>query len=141
MKKQLAAALSCAILMAACGGSGDQKPAETPKDTTASATTTKPAGSGDAASDKALDLIAASDCTTCHKLHKSESGGASIGPAYDEVAAKYSPAADTTVDRLVKKVISGGSGVWGTVPMTPHPALKADDVKTIVTYVLSLKQS
>jgi cytochrome c len=138
MKKQLVAALSCAILMAACGGSGDQK-ASDKKDTTASTTT--PAGGGNAASDKALDLIGASDCTTCHKLHKTESGGASIGPAYDEVAAKYNPAADTTVDRLVKKVISGGSGVWGTVPMTPHPALKADDVKTIVSYILTLKQS
>lgn len=138
MTKQLVAALSCAMLMAACGGSGDKK-AET-KDTTASATTTPAAGSsGNAAADKALDLIGASDCTTCHSLKKG--GTAVIGPAYSDVAAKYAPAADSTVDRLVKKVISGGSGIWGTVPMTPHPALKPEDVKTMVTYILSLKQS
>ena len=65
--------------------------------------------------------------------------GATIGPAYSDVAAKYSPAADTTVNRLVKKIITGGSGIWGTVPMTPHPALKEEDVKTIVTYILTLK--
>jgi cytochrome c len=55
------------------------------------------------------------------------------------VAAKYSPAADTTVDRIVNKIIAGGSGVWGTVPMTPHPALPPADVKVMVTYILSLK--
>ena len=139
MTKQLVSALSCAMLMAACGGSGDKK-AE-PKDTTASATTTPAtASSGNAEADKALDLIGASDCTTCHRLNKN-AGGASIGPAYSDVAAKYAPAADSTVERLVKKVISGGSGIWGTVPMTPHPALKPEDVKTMVTYILSLKQS
>jgi len=91
-----------------------------------------------AASDKGLELIGASDCTTCHRLHK-ESAGASIGPAYSEVAAKYAPAADTTVDRLVHKIISGGAGVWGAVPMTPHPALAPADVKEMVTYIMTLK--
>jgi len=90
------------------------------------------------ASDKGLELIGASDCTTCHRLHK-EAAGASIGPSYSEVAAKYSPAADTTVDRLVQKIIKGGTGVWGAVPMTPHPALAPADVKVMVTYILSLK--
>lgn len=137
MTKQLVAALSCAILMASCGGSGDKTAT---KDTTASTTpaTTTPAG-GNTASDKALDLIGGSDCTTCHRLHKAQ-GGSSIGPAYDEVAAKYTNAQDTTVDRLVKKIISGGSGIWGSVPMTPHQALKPEDVKTMVTYILTLKQ-
>ena len=91
-----------------------------------------------AADSKGLELIGSSDCTTCHRLHK-EAAGASIGPSYSEVAAKYSPAADTTVDRLVHKIIAGGSGVWGTVPMTPHPALPPADVKEMVTYILSLK--
>jgi len=91
-----------------------------------------------AASDKGLELIGASDCTTCHRLHKA-SAGASIGPSYSEVAAKYAPAADTTIDRLVHKVISGGAGVWGVIPMTPHPALAPADVKEMVTYILTLK--
>ena len=133
--KQLVAVLSSVLLLSACGNNNDTK--TPPADTTAAAPATTPAST---ASDKGLDLIAASDCTTCHKLNKEASSGASIGPAYSEVAAKYSPAADTTVDRLVKKVISGGSGVWGTVPMTPHPALTPADVKTMVTYILSLKK-
>ena len=91
-----------------------------------------------AASEKGLELIGASDCTTCHRLHKTDPG-ANIGPYYAQVAAKYSPAADTTVDRLVQKIIAGGNGVWGAVPMTPHPALVPADVKVMVTYILSLK--
>jgi|ERR1700692_3158518 cytochrome c len=91
-----------------------------------------------AASEQGLELIGASDCTTCHRLHKTDPG-ANIGPYYGQVAAKYSPAADTTVDRLVHKIISGGNGVWGAVPMTPHPALSPADVKIMVTYILSLK--
>ncbi|HXB05590.1 MAG TPA: c-type cytochrome [Puia sp.] len=138
MTKQLVAALSCAILMAACGGSGDKKASDT-KDSTASPAAPANPATTNAAADKALDLIGASDCTTCHRLNKN-TGGSTIGPAYSDVAAKYSPAADTTVDRLVKKVISGGSGIWGAVPMTPHPALNPADVKTMVTYILTLKQ-
>jgi cytochrome c len=91
-----------------------------------------------ATDEKGLELIGASDCTTCHRLHK-EAAGASIGPSYSEVAAKYAPAADTTVNRIVSKIISGGSGVWGAVPMTPHPALTPADVKVMVNYILSLK--
>lgn len=134
MSKKLALVLSGALLMAACGNSGETKTAEN-KDTAASAPAA-PAAS--ATSDKALELIGASDCTTCHTLHKGT--GSTIGPAYEDVAAKYSPAADSTINRLVKKVINGGSGVWGTTPMTPHPALKEDDVRTMVTYILSLKK-
>jgi cytochrome c len=137
MNRQLVAAFSFTILLAACGGSNDKQASQS-KDTAAATTTPATTSTGNAAADKALDLIGASDCTTCHRLHKSESG-ATIGPAYSDVAAKYNPAADTTVDRIVKKIISGGSGVWGTVPMTPHPALKAEDVKTMVTYILSIK--
>lgn len=125
-----------ALVFTACGNGGNKTAS---KDSTASAGTSAPAATSSAADDKAIDLIAGSDCTTCHRLHQAESGS-SIGPAYDLVASKYSPAADTTVDRLVKKVISGGSGIWGTTPMTPHPQLKPDDVKTMVTYILSLKK-
>jgi cytochrome c len=134
MSKKLAFVLSGAILMAACGNSGETKTADN-KDTTAS---TAPAAT--ASSDKGLELIGASDCTTCHRLHQADKSGASIGPAYDQVANKYSPAADTTVTRLVNKIISGGSGVWGTIPMTPHAALNTDDVKTMVNYILALKK-
>jgi cytochrome c len=121
--------LSLGLLIAACGNGGGAGSAAT-KDTAAAAAS--------AANDKALAMIGASDCTTCHKIHQ-EAGASSTGPAYNLVAAKYSPAADTTIDRLVKKIISGGSGMWGAIPMTPHPALQPADVKIMVQYILSLK--
>jgi cytochrome c len=129
MKKTILFLLICSGAILACNSGGSSS-----KTDSAAAAPAAPA----AADSKGLELIGASDCTTCHRLHK-EAAGASIGPSYSEVAAKYSPAADTTVDRLVKKIIDGGNGVWGTVPMTPHPALAPADVKEMVTYILSLK--
>ena len=129
MKKSILFLLISSGVILACNSGGSSS-----KTDSAAAAPAAPA----AADSKGLELIGASDCTTCHRLHK-EAAGASIGPSYREVAAKYSPAADTTVDRLVKKIIDGGNGVWGTVPMTPHPALAPADVKEMVTYILSLK--
>jgi len=127
--------LFCSSLAVACGNSGNSSTTEK-KDSSAT-TTTPPATSP--ASEKGLELIGASDCTTCHRLDKAGSGAA-IGPAYSEVAEKYQHAADTTIARLVKKIMSGGQGVWGQVPMTPHPALPEADVKEMVSYILSLKK-
>jgi cytochrome c len=125
--------ISSSLLIIACGNSGDSKAGDN-KDSAAA----KPA-TVSAASEKGLELIGSSDCTTCHRLQK-DATGAAIGPAYSEVAAKYAPAADSTIDRLVQKIIKGGSGVWGTVPMTPHAALAEADVKEIVKYIMTLKK-
>lgn len=130
MKKAIFFLLLGTAAIVACNSGGSK---ETKTDTVAAAPA--PAAVADT---KGLELIGASDCTTCHRLHKADAGSP-IGPAYSEVAAKYSPAADTTIDRLVKKIIAGGSGVWGTVPMTPHAALPPADVKEMVVYILTLK--
>ena len=132
--KKLLVILSCTLVAYACGSSADSKTDK--KDSAAAAPA---AGTVSASSEKGLELIGASDCTTCHKLDKS-GAGAAIGPAYSEVAAKYAPAADSTINRIVHKIISGGSGVWGAVPMTPHPSLPEADVKTMVEYILTLKK-
>ena len=132
MKKTILFLLIGSATIMACHSSGSSS-GNNDSAATAPAPATAPA-----ASEKGLELIGASDCTTCHRLHKTDPG-ANIGPYYGEVAAKYAPAADTTIDRLVHKIIAGGNGVWGAVPMTPHPALAPADVKEMVTYILSLK--
>jgi cytochrome c len=129
MKKTILFFLIASAAMIACNSSGSSA-AKT--DTAATAPPPAPAN------EKGLELIGASDCTTCHRLHK-DAPGASIGPAYSDVANKYQNAADTTIDRLVNKILKGGTGVWGAVPMTPHPALAPADVKEMVTYILSIK--
>lgn len=84
--------------------------------------------------DKALPgyaLINGSDCLSCHKDSEKF-----IGPSYAEVAAKYT-AADA--DLLASKIIDGGSGVWGQVPMQAHPNITKEEAKKMVEYILSMK--
>ncbi len=137
LSKKLVVILTCSFFVA-CGNSGETKSADkVPAKTIDTPAAAKPEVAS--AGSKGLELIGGSDCTTCHRLQQT-STGAAIGPAYSEVAKKYSPAADTTINRLVKKIISGGSGVWGVIPMTPHPALKEADIKEMLTYIMSLKK-
>ena len=81
----------------------------------------------------ALDLLAKNACTACHAVDKKV-----IGPAYQEVAAKYRGQAGAE-EKLVQKVKNGGSGVWGPVPMPPNPQVKDDDVRAMVRWILALK--
>lgn len=77
-------------------------------------------------------LILKSDCLACHKVEEKL-----LGPAYTEVAKKY-PATDANITMLAQKILKGGSGVWGAIPMSPHPAISAKDANTMVKYILSL---
>jgi cytochrome c len=126
--------LGLTVLAAACG-QGSDKPAASG----AAAAGGNGSGMSTADSDKALELIGTNDCKTCHRIHASDEG-VTTGPAYSQVADKYSPAADTTVDRLVKKVQTGGAGFWGTIPMTPHTMVPEADIRLMVKYILSLKK-
>ena len=83
--------------------------------------------------DKGLNLIAQSDCLGCHKVRE-----ASIGPSYADVANKYdnSPA---NVQLLAQKIINGGVGVWGQVPMSAHADLPKADAEAMVKYIFLLK--
>lgn len=87
-----------------------------------------------AAGSKGAELIKGNDCGTCHKEQDKL-----VGPAFVDVAKKYENT-DANVETLVKKIITGGSGNWGTTPMTPHPSLSEDDAKDMVKYILSLKK-
>lgn len=101
---------------------------------TAPAVAAKPAPAADNGDVKRGEaLIAKSDCLACHKVDVKV-----LGPSYKDVAAKYSNNA-ATVNQLVDKIKKGGSGVWGAVPMSPHPALSDDDGRAMVRYILSLK--
>lgn len=84
--------------------------------------------------DEGKELISKSDCLACHKLQDKL-----VGPSYADVAAKYSYS-KSTVQNLAGKIVSGGSGVWGQVPMTPHPAITPENAQKMVTYILSLRK-
>ena len=79
------------------------------------------------------ELAKKHNCLACHSVDKKI-----VGPAYKEVAAKYR--GDKTAEaKLIEKVKKGGTGVWGQVPMPPNTAVKDEDVKTLVKWILSLK--
>lgn len=133
MKKLLVILFASAVLYS-CGSNegGDAGGGEANADSSSAAPDTAGTGGMAAADDKGLELIGASDCTTCHQIDRKL-----IGPAYVDVAKKYDDS-QATVDTLVSKVIHGGSGNWGTVPMTAHANLPKEDVQTMVKYILSL---
>jgi cytochrome c len=78
-------------------------------------------------------LAKANNCMACHAVDKKL-----VGPAYKDVAKKYAGQADA-VDKLAAKVMKGGSGVWGAIPMPANAKVSEADAKKLVTWVLSLK--
>ncbi len=91
-------------------------------------------GSSAAPGGNGEELINKSDCLTCHKVDVKL-----LGPAYHDVAAKY-PATDENIELLAGKIIKGGAGNWGDIPMAPHPSITEGDAKEMVKYILSLKK-
>ena len=79
-------------------------------------------------------LLTKNGCTACHAVDKKV-----VGPAYNDVAAKYKGDAGAAA-KLAAKVKAGGSGVWGQVPMPPNPAVSDADMKTMIAYILALKK-
>ena len=61
-----------------------------------------------------------------------------VGPAYKDVAAKYAGQKDAE-DKLVAKVMKGGSGAWGAVPMPANPQVSEAEARTLVKWVLAQK--
>ena len=81
----------------------------------------------------ALALAQKNMCLACHAVDKKL-----LGPAYKDVAAKYAGRKDA-VEYLTKKIKSGGSGVWGAIPMPAHPQLTDAQAKELATWVLGAK--
>jgi len=76
-------------------------------------------------------LAKSKGCLGCHAVDKKI-----LGPAYKDVAAKY--AGQDVVDQLAQKVVKGGGGVWGQMPMPPN-SVTLEEAKKLVQWVLSKK--
>lgn len=133
MKKIILTAV-LSIVLIACGEKKTEKAEETATTVDTSFTAT-PEVSEDAeiAAEfkKGKDLIDASDCLGCHKVDEKL-----VGPSYKEVAAKYTSKDEAM---LAKKIVEGGTGNWGEVPMTAHDGISVEDATEMVKYILSLK--
>jgi cytochrome c len=80
------------------------------------------------------DLAQKKNCMACHAIDKKL-----VGPAYKDVAAKYAGQKDA-VDKLSQKVIKGGAGVWGPVPMPANTTVSDAEAKQLVQWILSQKK-
>lgn len=80
-----------------------------------------------------LALATSKNCMACHAVDKKL-----VGPAYKEVAAKYQND-KTAVDKLASKIIKGGSGVWGAIPMPANAQVNEAEAKKLATWILATK--
>jgi cytochrome c len=79
-------------------------------------------------------LMDKSDCRTCHNAEMK-----TVGPSYAAIAEKYRTTPEN-IDKLAKKVVAGGAGVWGVAAMSAHPQLSISDAKAMVSYILDLEE-
>lgn len=113
-----------------CAIAQTKKPA--PAKSKSAATAKAPAKSANSVVLQGKALLSKSDCLTCHQEQTKV-----VGPSYKSVAEKY-PDNETNVTSLANKIIAGGTGVWGQIPMPPHPTLSKADASKMVKYILSL---
>jgi cytochrome c len=79
------------------------------------------------------ELAQKKNCMACHQVDKKV-----VGPSYKDVAAKYAGQKDAA-DKLAQKIVKGGSGVWGAVPMPANPQVSEAEAKQLAAWVLSQK--
>ena len=77
-------------------------------------------------------LVKASDCKTCHHATNKI-----IGPSHTDVAKKYD-FTEANVKMLAQKIIAGGQGNWGEIPMAAHADISTENAASMARYVLSL---
>lgn len=78
-------------------------------------------------------LATAKNCMACHAVDKKV-----VGPSYQDVAKKY--AGDkAAADKLAAKIVAGGTGVWGSIPMPANSQVSEAESKKLAAWVLSIK--
>jgi cytochrome c len=87
-------------------------------------------GAGVASADQALAQKSA--CMSCHQVAKKV-----VGPSYQDIAKKYKGDAKAA-DHFVTVIKKGGKGVWGPVPMPPHPQVSDENAKKLAAWILSM---
>ena len=85
------------------------------------------------AAQASAELAQQKTCMACHAIDRKV-----VGPSYRDVAAKYAGQRDA-VDRLAEKIMRGGSGVWGAVPMPANPKVSPTEARQLAAWVLSAK--
>ncbi len=78
-------------------------------------------------------LAAKQHCDECHAIQE-----ARIGPPFQAVALRYSTEGPAAEERLARKIINGGAGNWGNIPMVANERVSLEDARAIAHWILSL---
>ncbi|WP_418320451.1 c-type cytochrome [Piscinibacter sakaiensis] len=79
------------------------------------------------------ELASKKNCMACHAADKKL-----VGPSFKDIASKYGAQKDA-VDVLSQKILKGGSGTWGPVPMPANPQVSDAEAKDLVRWILTVK--
>jgi cytochrome c len=80
-----------------------------------------------------MPLAAQQHCDECHAVQEVR-----IGPSFLAVALRYSVEGPAAEERLARKIINGGAGNWGNIPMVPNERVSLEDARAIAHWILSL---
>jgi cytochrome c len=79
---------------------------------------------------KALAIAKQNACLGCHAINKKI-----VGPSFEAVALKYKNDSNAQIF-LKNKILKGGAGSWGVVPMPANAKLSDADVSLLAGWIL-----
>jgi cytochrome c len=79
-------------------------------------------------------LITAKRCNACHDV-----SATLIGPSYVAIALRHAPDKDNMIEVLARKIVLGGGGNWGVVPMVPNEHVSVEEARTMARWILEVR--
>ena len=92
------------------------------------------AGSFASAAESAEKLIDAARCDACHQM-----SATSLGPPWQAIAARHAANKPLMLDVLARKIVRGGGGNWGDVPMVPNQLVTIEQARVMAGWILDLQ--
>ena len=81
-----------------------------------------------------MELAKARNCMACHAADRKL-----IGPSFKDIAARYASGGEASVKLMAGKIVNGGAGAWGAVPMPANPKVTADEAQRLAQWILATK--
>jgi cytochrome c len=80
-------------------------------------------------------LVEEARCYACHQMTETL-----LGPPYLAIAARHAARREVMIDVLARKIVRGGGGNWGVVPMVPSQWVSIEDARVMSAWILSLAE-
>jgi len=76
-------------------------------------------------------LVSESMCYACHQMQE-----ASLGPPWQAIAARHAGNSEVMTDVLAGKIIRGGGGNWGNVPMVANQRVNEEQARIMAEWIM-----